>query len=240
MRRHALYHVDREIETKCFQLKNIYPGSLMRQKLIDTVREYVSKRPHIYNGGWAIHKYLESIDPDLKIYNEQDVCEMNDFDLFGVDVIDDLIRLGYSLKKAVPELSYTVNNGVHTNQFTIGVNFLGQKLVDWIHIPKTIFDKLPTIQYKDGSVCVHPRIELLRHYYVLSDFFSVAPDKDINKLLKRIYLLEKYILIPWLQQEKLWYVKDIRVKQKTFAEQRSDLSHQLEKFVHANWFELQK
>jgi hypothetical protein len=129
---------------------------------------------------------------------------------------------------------------VHTNQFTIGVNFLGQKLVDWIHIPKTVFDKLPTIRYKDGSVCVHPKIELLRHYYVLSDFFSVAPDKDINKLLKRIFLLEKYILIPWLQQEKLWYIKDIRVKQKPFMQQRSELSHQLEKYIHATWFEPQK
>lgn len=237
--KHSLYHVDRDMETKCFQLRNIYPGVTMRQKLTDTIREYISKRPHIYNGGWAIHKYLENIDPSLKIYNENDICEMTDFDLFGVDVIDDLIRLGYALKKEVPELSYTVNNGVHTNQFTIGVNFLGQKLVDWIHVPAVVFKKFPTIKYSDGSVCVHPRIELMRHYYVLSDYFSVAPDKDINKLLKRIYLLEKFVLIPWLKEEKLWYLRDIKKKLSSLETLYSVFSP-LDEYVDTHWFQLQK
>lgn len=239
MRKHTLYNVDRDIETKCFQLRNIYPGEMMRQKLTDSIREYIVKRPHIYNGGWAIHKYLESIDPKLRIYNETDICEMTDFDLFGIDVIDDLIRLGYALKKAVPELSYTVNNGVHTNQFTIGVNFLGQKLVDWIHIPASVFNKLPVIKYTDGSVCVHPKIELLRHYYVLSDFFSVAPDKDINKLLKRIHLLEKYVLIPWLKDNKLWYTKDIK-KRLQSNNNINETFIKLDEYVKLNWFEQQK
>jgi hypothetical protein len=239
MKSHALYKVDRDLETKCFQLRNIYPGDQSRQKIIDTIREYVAKRPHIYNGGWAIHKYLENIDPTLRIYDETNICEMTDFDLFGVDVIDDLIRLGYVLNKEVPELSYTVNNGVHTNQFTIGVNFLGQKLVDWIHIPSSIFQKLPTIKYTDGSVCVHPKIELLRHYYVLSDYFSVSPDKDINKLLKRIFLLEKYVLIPWLKGEGLWYVRDINKKIKTLDTIHNNFQ-QIHDFVMANWFENQK
>jgi hypothetical protein len=242
MKRHALYNVDRDLETKCFQLRNIYPGVELRQKIIDSIREYVAKRPHIYNGGWAIHKYLENIDPSLRIYDEKNICEMTDFDLFGVDVIDDLIRLGYVLKKDVPELSYTVNNGVHTNQFTIGVNFLGQKLVDWIHIPSSIFQKLPTVKYADGSVCVHPKIELLRHYYVLSDYFSVSPDKDISKLLKRINLLEKYVLIPWLKTEELWYLRDLNKKQKLLDATQHNLSnfHQMHDFVMLNWFEIQK
>jgi len=239
MRKHALYHVDRDIETKCFQLRNIYPGAVMRQKITDNIREYISKRPHIYNGGWAIHKYLESIDPSLRIYNESDICEMTDFDLFGVNVIDDLIRLGYALKKEIPELSYTVNNGVHTNQFTIGVNFLGQKLVDWIHIPSSVFKKLPTVKYNDGSVCVHPKIELLRHYYVLSDYFSVAPDKDINKLLKRIFLLEKHVFVPWMKENKLWYVKDVKKKLALLHADDKQFT-QLDEFVNMNWFEQQK
>ena len=236
MRKHTLYKIDRDVETKCFQLKNIYPGYELRETLIKTIREFVSSRPHIYNGGWAIHKFLEMIDPKLRIYNENDICEMTDFDLFGVDVIDELIHLGYKLKKEVPEMSYTVNNGVHTNQFTIGVNFLGQKLVDWIHVPKSVFDKLPIIKYRDGSICVHPKIELLRHYYVLSDFFSVSPDKDINKLLKRINLLEKYVLIPWLKEEKLWYSKDLKQHQKNTITSKEDI----QTFIDENWFDQQQ
>lgn len=239
MRRHTLYHVDRDMETKCFQLRNIYPGAAVRQKINDVIIDFIGKRPHIYNGGWAVHKYLESIDPKHKLYNESDICEMTDFDLFGVDVVSELVELGYALKKEIPQLSFTVNNGMHMNQFIIVVNFLGQKLVDWIHVPASIFAKLPTIRYANGDICVHPMIELLRHYYMLSNYFAIAPDKDINKVLKRIYLLEKLVMIKWLKDIQLWNKNDIT--KITLANQPSSVSFkQLDNYVVTQWFDMQK
>lgn len=204
------YTIERNEDTKCFQQKYIFPGEEKWEKIKEQISSFIKTRQYMYNGGWAIHHFLTSLDTGLKIYNEEDICDTTDFDMFGPSPVEDLIKLGEVLRNEFPEMTFNVNNGMHPNQYTILINFLGTKLVDWIYISPKVYKHIPSITYKNGVTCIHPRIELLRQYNMLSNIYLMAPDKDFNKALKRIELLEKHAMIPWMKEQGLWDIRKLR------------------------------
>lgn len=230
------YKLTMDEETSCFQSKYVFPGEGVQKRMLDVIKDYVRSKKHIYNGGWAIHKFLDSISHEKKIYNEDNICEMADVDVYGVDVVSDLVGLGKALKHAFPEMNFLVNNGVHPNQYFVSINFLGQKLVDWIHVSPKVFKFLPTVTYANGDVCVTPWVELMRHYYMLSNLFMLAGSKSFDKVLGRVSLLEKFSLIPWLKDNKMWYKKDI-VKVTENAERSFGIC---DTFLKERWFDTQQ
>jgi hypothetical protein len=199
-----VYTIERNEETKCFQQKYIYPGAEKWEQMKNHIAAFIKTRTYMYNGGWSIHHFLKSLDIGLQIYNEDDICDSTDFDMFGPYPVEDLIKLGESLRKEFPEMTFNINNGMHPNQYTIMINFLGTKLVDWIYISPKVYKYVPSITYSNGVTCLHPRVELMRQYNMLSNIYLMAPDKDFNKALKRIELLEKYAMIPWMKENNLW------------------------------------
>ena len=204
------YSIERNEDTKCFQQKYIFPGEEKWEQIKEQISNFIKTRQYMYNGGWAIHHFLTSLDTGLKIYNEEDICDTTDFDMFGPSPVEDLIKLGEVLRKEFPDMTFNVNNGMHPNQYTILINFLGTKLVDWIYISPKVYKHIPNITYKNGVTCIHPRIELMRQYNMLSNIYLMAPDKDFNKALKRIELLEKHAMIPWLKEKELWDLRKLK------------------------------
>lgn len=206
----TVYKMIKVDETKCFQQKYVYPGIVIWEDIKKEIVMFLKGKKYMYNGGWAIHHFLKSLNKGLKIYDEDDICDSTDFDMFGPSPAEDLISLGDHLKKKFPELSFTINNGMHPNQYVIIINFMGAKMVDWIYIAPKAFKYLPSVTYEDGTVCLHPLVELLRQYNMLSNVYLMAPDKDISKALKRISLLEKYALEPWLKESSLWDMRKVK------------------------------
>lgn len=205
-----MYEIERSEDTKCFQQKYIFPGEEKWEQIKEQISSFIKTTQYMYNGGWAIHHFLTSLDNGLKIYNEDDICDSTDFDMFGPSPVEDLIKLGEVLRKQFPDMTFNINNGMHPNQYTILINFLGTKLVDWIYISPRVYKHIPSITYKNGVTCIHPRIELLRQYNMLSNIYLMAPDKDFNKAMKRIELLEKYAMIPWLKENDLWDLRKLK------------------------------
>lgn len=205
-----MYEIERSEDTKCFQQKYIFPGEEKWEQIKEQISSFIKTTQYMYNGGWAIHHFLTSLDNGLRIYNEEDICDTTDFDMFGPSPVEDLIKLGEVLRKQFPDMTFNINNGMHPNQYTILINFLGTKLVDWIYISPKVYKHIPSITYKNGVTCIHPRIELLRQYNMLSNIYLMAPDKDFNKALKRIDLLEKYSMIPWLKENNLWDMRKLK------------------------------
>jgi hypothetical protein len=196
-----VYVIDKPETTKCFQQKYVYPGKDQWIAIQKCVVEFIQTKRYMYNGGWSIHYFLAQIDENLKIYDENDICDTTDFDMFGPTPCEDLVGLAQHLKNNIPDMNFTVNNGLHPNQYTVGINYLGVKLVDWIYITPVVYDFVPSITYKSGITTLHPLIELLRQYNMLSNMFLMAPDKDMDKVLFRIDMLEKHALIPWIREK---------------------------------------
>lgn len=206
----STYKVVRKEETKCFQQKYVYPGLEVWESLKNEIVSFLKSKKYMFNGGWAIHHFLKSLNKGLAIYDEEDICDSTDFDMFGPNPAEDLIELGEHLKLKFPELSFTVSNGMHPNQYVVIVNFMGVKLVDWIFVSQRVFRYLPSVTYKNGITCLHPIVELMRQYNMLSNMYLMAPDKDIGKALKRIALLEKLAFEPWMKEAKLWDLRKTR------------------------------
>lgn len=205
-----MYIIERNEDTKCFQQKNIFPGEEKWEQIKEHIVSFIQTRKYMYNGGWAIHHFLKSLNIGLQIYDENDVCDSTDFDMFGPSPVEDLIKLGESMKTQFPDMTFTINNGMHPNQYTILINFLGTKLVDWIYISPSVYKYVPSITYDNGITCLHPRVELLRQYNMLSNIYLMAPDKDFNKAMKRIDMLEKYAMIPWMKENDMWDARKLK------------------------------
>jgi hypothetical protein len=228
-----MYIIERSEDTKCFQQKNIFPGEEKWEQIKEHIATFIQTRKYMYNGGWAIHHFLKSLNIGLQIYDENDICDSTDFDMFGPSPVEDLIKLGESMKAKFPDMTFTVNNGMHPNQYTIIINFLGVKLVDWIYISPNVYKYVPTITYDNGITCLHPRVELLRQYNMLSNIYLMAPDKDFNKAMKRIDLLEKYAMIPWMKENDMWDARKLKgaLHSKAKEEQQPLQSHLLTKWL---------
>lgn len=239
-----MYVIERSEDTKCFQLKNIFPGEEKWEQIKEHIAAFIQTRKYMYNGGWAIHHFLKSQNIGLQIYDENDICDSTDFDMFGPSPVEDLIKLGESMKAKFPDMTFTVNNGMHPNQYTILINFLGTKLVDWIYISPSVYKFVPSITYENGVTCLHPRVELLRQYNMLSNIYLMAPDKDFNKALKRINLLEKYAMIPWLKEQDMWDARKLKgalhsMSMKKAVEQQSTIQLQQSQLL-TKWLKAQK
>lgn len=247
------YTVDRDEDTPCFQQKYVYPGLEQWEKLEKHISFFIERKKgnkYIYNGGWAIHHFLKSLNLGLQIYEEDNVCDTTDFDMFGPSPGEDLVELAQYLKEHLPDMTFTINNGMHPNQYTIIVNFLGAKLVDWIYISPKVFKHVPTITYGEGEkrvVCLHPLVELMRQYNMLSNIFLMAPNKDISKALGRIVLLEKHCLEKWIKDNKMWDGRVVRSEMfanypivKALSDDNKGLLIELQKRVVGEWFANQK
>lgn len=242
------YSIERDEDTKCFQQKYVYPGVEKWDQMQKEITAFIKTRKYMFNGGWAIHHFLKSLNKGLIIYDENDICDTTDFDMFGPSPAEDLIKLGEHLKAKIPEMTFTVNNGMHPNQYVVLVNFMGLKLVDWIYISPKVYKFVPSITYKDGVTCLHPRVELLRQYNMLSNLYLIAPDKDFNKALKRISLLEQYAFEPWIKEANLWDARKNNTTYKNFVEYplnkniKADKTQciQLQSQLNKEWFSQQK
>lgn len=189
---------------QCIGTKITFPGEEELSQLITFVSKFVSKQKSIIHGGWAIHHFLTGIDKDLMLYDEENVCDVGDVDLFGYLPVEDLVELAHALKQQFPKYEFFVETGIHPNQFIIKVNYLGYKMVDKLYICKDLFEFLPTLVTKDKKTILHPVVELMRQYFMVSNFALFPPGKDIAKIVKRIKLLEEHALLPWLKEKGLW------------------------------------
>lgn len=231
------YSIDIKTPIKCLQQKYVYPAEDKWQVINKAVRTFLQKTKTLYYGGWSIHLFLKSIDESHAIYNDDDICDMSDIDAFSVIPVEDMIQLTKILKQATNELSYVITDGVHANQFVLQINFMGSgKLMDYLYMSPKIYNFLPKSSYS-GGLCLDPKIELLKQYNMLSNTFFLATDKDLSKASKRIALLEKYALVPWLKDNNFW---DTRKRFSIIdSKPHNQTQTSLKAFIHNDWFQRQ-
>jgi hypothetical protein len=142
-------------------------------------------------GGLALHLLIKEKDPLVKLYDEDDIV---DIDVYSYTPIDDLIELcnllhdkGFKYVRA--------REAVHRETYTIYVN--GKSYVDITYVPKNIFAKMP-FKTIDGITTIHP-------YFMMIDFLRITTDPfsywrlfdQSKKAFERMSLLEKYHPLPY-------------------------------------------
>jgi hypothetical protein len=163
------------------------------EKALTIVREFIVKKKLIIYGGMSIDLSLK-LAGDKGIYSE-DVTP--DYDFMSPNMYEDSIELADVLHKAgLPQISAI--NAYHITTRRVRVQF--RVVADITYVPKNIFDKLPTLKYKDILI-IHPLFQRLDFHMAFAFPFNNAPNEVIfgrsSKDQTRFRLLDaKYSIRP--------------------------------------------
>lgn len=189
-----------KLDLKCLQTKHIYPGESHWKLIYKIVPEFFKDRDMLLAGGFAMHFYLQSVHPELSLYDTDDVCAMSDFDVMSKNPVADLTDLADELHSATHVL-FSVGTGARANQYYMQLEYIaGSRFIDCVFASSNIYDFLPKFTTASGIKCLDPKIELLQQYSMLAAVLFLPADKDLAKVAKRIELIERTALEPWLQQ----------------------------------------
>ncbi len=147
------------------------------EKALDTVKKYIIKNKLILTGGMAIDLALK--EKGSGIY-DKDV--MPDYDFYSSDYHNTAYELGKILCKLGLE-NISIINALHSTTMRIRVQFVA--VADITYIPKNIYDKISTINTKDGFLIVHPHFKMINIHRALSYPFQDSPYEVILHRYKK-------------------------------------------------------
>lgn len=162
------------------------------RRALDIVHKEIIKNKWILYGGMSVHLSLLAAG-HKGVYSDS---VLPDYDFYTPDAYDVSNQLADKLhKENIPELS-SINAG-HINTRRVRVSF--KEVADISYMPRSIYDKLPFIEFK-GLRVVHPhfqRLDMHRAFaYPLEqpplETFSFRAKKDQT----RMALLDKYYPMP--------------------------------------------
>lgn len=140
-----------------------------------------------------------------------------DYDFLSFDHYNDAIELGVQMQKKFPD--YHVDAIVAKHITTMRVRLNNVVVADISYCPKNIFDKLPTINYKNLLI-IHPYYTLMDQFDAFANPYKGAPTETISqrwgKDLKRMAeILRLYPMNEQLEKElKESDAKELKVKPK--------------------------
>ena len=159
----------------------------MINNALEIVKEFIIRKKLILFGGLAID-YALRLKGD-KIYPDE---QRPDFDFFSPTSVDDAYELAQIFHDKGFEDVGAVR-GIHIQTTKVRVDFCW--VADIGYVPKQLYDKIPTIDYK-GMRIVHPDYQRMDMHLAFCFPFSGAPREDVfhrwSKDIKRFNLLEKY------------------------------------------------
>ena len=153
------------------------------------VQQYIIKTGAVLVGGMAIDSALQM--KGTRIYDPE--VTIPDYDFFHYDSVNSSYELVKILQKMFPDSNVDVVRAVHTT--TMRVRLQWYVVADMTYIPKDIFDKLDTIEFK-GLKIIHPSYSVMDQLDALSRPFINPPREVVNhrweKDWKRMQLITKY------------------------------------------------
>jgi len=164
--------------------RGVYYDSLMYA--LGIVEKFIKDNKRIIYGGMAI-------DFALKLAGEPGIYSDNiipDYDFYTNDHLNDSNKLAIILYNADLPDAY-VHNTAHVTARKVKVN--NTEVADVAHVPKKIYNKLPTLMYK-GIRIVHPLFQRLDIHKSLMNSYETPPLEPIffrgMKDLKRFNMLD--------------------------------------------------
>ena len=149
------------------------PDSDTLKEVLKFVQQSIIKTNAVLVGGMAIDSALQL--KGSKIYDP--TINIPDYDFFhndSVNIAYDLVKI---LMKMFPKTNVDVVRAVHTTTMRVRVNWY--TVADITFIPKEIFDKLTTIEFK-GMRIIHPNYSIMDQLDALSRPYINPPREVVN------------------------------------------------------------
>lgn len=197
---------------------------------LEIVKQFIIDRKLILVGGMAIDLALK-LKGD-RIYSDD---QLPDYDFYSPQHVDDAYKLSEILcTKGFKNVSCI--QAMHITTMRVRVNF--ETVADITYCPKSIFVKIPTLQYHDLKI-VHPHYQMIDQHNALSIPFE-NPGREVifhrwKKDMKRYDKLYKYYpVVPTLEEKqdtgtslkvKKYYTSDI-ISNRILNPIRAELSNQ--------------
>jgi len=170
----------------------IYNHNLIKNKIEDAlnnVKEYIINNKLLIVGGMAIDLALKLKGSNL--YNE--LYQIPDFDIISPKNIEHANNIGQILCNNNFE-NISIIPAIHHT--TVRVQLLGYTVFDSTYVPEYIYNKIPSIEYKEFKF-VDPNFQKLNQYLSLSFLFKITgPSYNIlyrfKKDIERFNLIDNY------------------------------------------------
>jgi len=166
-------------------------------RALTLVRKFVIKHKLIVFGGLAIDSALRLHGSSIYRDDEKPDIDVMSYDSVNLsyDLADELKEAGFKNVQSI--------RAIHLQTMRVRVDFI--VVADLGFIPKSIFDVIPTINYK-GMQCVHPTFQRIDMHLGLSFPYSHCPGENVfsrwSKDVKRFNMIEQYYPIKEIKQDK--------------------------------------
>lgn len=164
------------------------PNNKELKEALKFVQQYIIKTNSILVGGMALDSALQL--KGSRIYDP--ATTIPDYDFFHYDSVNN----AYNLVELLTKRGFTnvdVVRAVHTTTMRVRVNWV--VVADMTYIPKELFDKISTLEFK-GMRIIHPAYTMMDQLDSLSRPY-INPPMEVashrwSKDLKRLALINKY------------------------------------------------
>lgn len=159
----------------------------MLDRALDAVRAFIIARGLILFGGLAIDCALRL--KGGRIYPD---AQRPDYDFMSFRSVDDAYDLADELANA-GFVGVGAVRGIHVQTMKVRVDF--RWVADVGHVPRDVYDTIPTFEYQ-GMRVVHPDFQRMDMHLAFCFPYNAPPREDVfhrwRKDLKRINLYERY------------------------------------------------
>lgn len=208
---------EKPLEENFYKLLTLKRGlySAEVQRAITVVEKYVKREKRIMVGGTAIDMALR-----LKGSSIYDEDELADYDFYTPEHFNDAYEIAlWLVRTKYPYV--TAINGMHPTTMRVRVAF--EEVADVTYVPRNIYDKLPTLEYR-GFRVIHPNFQIINQHRALSKPFENPPretvlgsrwkkDMERHDILYAKYPLERWAASgrPSMREHRLPTIKDTMV-----------------------------
>lgn len=169
---------------------------------LEVVRKFIKKHNRILVGGMAIDFALRL--KGTKLYPDN---KFPDYDFVSPEFHKDAYSIGEELAKQFSNV--IVIPAMHASTMKVRLNF--QDVADITYVPRSVYDKIPVLQYKQFTI-VHPHYQMIDQHRALSMPFESPPRETIFGRWKKDLIRHDLLFKHYPVESKL---EDISVKEIT-------------------------
>ena len=173
------------------KMEKLRPTKKDMWDIIFIVRDFVIEKKRKIYGGFALNKLIESIAPEDKFYDDENIKSW-DIDFYSPDPIADAKEICDRLyAKKYKFISAT--EAQHEETYKVFAEVIEGGVADISYVPRNIYNKMP---YKEIN-----GLWLTGPHFMMIDYFRVMRDPlgsyfRLEKTVKRLSLMDKHFPLP--------------------------------------------
>lgn len=159
--------------------------------IIFTVRDFVIEKKRKIYGGFALNKLIESVAPEDKFYDDDDI-EKWDIDFYSPEPIADSIEIANRLHDKGYRF-VLATEAQHDETYKVFAETMD--CADISYVPRNIYNKMPFKEI-DGLHLTGAHFMMIDYFRVITDPLTSYHRLKEKNAIKRLELLDKHFKLP--------------------------------------------